>query len=107
MLAITEASLSLEVDRRQLAARRQSRPGAHGKARPPHVVGVLTVGALLVAAPAGHTGLLGRASRYVETVSYSITALLRVPPRRPWVATPEAPASSAHDWPPLRRHHDR
>jgi len=74
----------------------------HGKAGPPHILGVLTVVALLVAALAGLTGAFGRAASTVETVSYSLTVLLlmiptvtetltRVPPSRPWVSGPDAP----------------
>jgi uncharacterized membrane protein len=73
----------------------------HGTAGPPHVVGVITVLVLLVAIVAGKTRVFGRASAYVETVSYSTTVLLlmiptvtetltRVPPSAPWVASPEA-----------------
>jgi len=73
-----------------------------GTAGPPHVLGVLTVIVLGVAALAGRTRVFGRASAYVETVSYSATVFLlmiptvtetltRVPPGAPWVAGPEAP----------------
>jgi hypothetical protein len=37
------------------------------------VLGVITLVVLGVAAVAGHSNLFGRASRYVETVSYSAT----------------------------------
>ena len=74
----------------------------HGSAGPPHVLGVMTLVVLAVAALAGKTRVFGRASAYVETVSYSTTVLLlmiptvtetltRVPPSAPWVASPEAP----------------
>ena len=74
----------------------------HGTAGPPHVLGVLTVVVLVVAAVAGRTRVFGRASAYVETVAYSATVFLlmiptvtetltRVPPSAPWVAGPEAP----------------
>jgi hypothetical protein len=74
----------------------------HGKAGPPHVLGVLTVIALVAAALAGHTQVFGRLSAQVETVSYSLTVLLlliptvtetltRVPPSAPWVSSPDAP----------------
>jgi hypothetical protein len=73
-----------------------------GIVTPPFVLGVLTVVVLLVAALAGKTRAFGRASAYVETVSYSTTVLFmmiptvtetltRVPPSGPWVASPEAP----------------
>ncbi|HEX9187629.1 MAG TPA: hypothetical protein VGB87_11180 [Vicinamibacteria bacterium] len=78
----------------------------HGKAGPPHVLGVLTVIALLVAAAAGRTGVFGRAAGTIETVSYSLTVLLlmvptvtetltRVPPSRPWVKSPDSPVLRA------------
>lgn len=74
----------------------------HGSAGPPHVLGVLTLLVLALAAVAGKTRAFGRASAYVETVSYSLSVLLlmiptvtetltRVPPSAPWVASPEAP----------------
>lgn len=74
----------------------------HGSAGPPHVVGVLTLVALAVAAAAEKTAVFGRASAYVRTISYSTTVLLlmipavtetltRVPPSAPLVAGPEAP----------------
>lgn len=74
----------------------------HGRIGPPHILGVLILIALLVAAAAGRTSVFGRASRYVETISYSATVLLlmiptftetltRVPPSGPLVAGPEAP----------------
>lgn len=74
----------------------------HGSIGPPHIVGVIILIVLAVAALAGTTRVFGRASAYVETVSYSTTVLLlmiptvtetltRVPPSAPWVASPEAP----------------
>jgi Ca2+/Na+ antiporter len=39
----------------------------------PHVLGIVTLVVLVVAAVAGYTRLYGRASPYVETVSYSMT----------------------------------
>ncbi|MGH7305848.1 MAG: hypothetical protein ACRELZ_21395 [Candidatus Rokuibacteriota bacterium] len=74
------------------------RRGAIG---PPHILGVLTLATLAVAAIARKTGLFGRASAYVETISYSVTLLFlgistvtetltRVPPSAPLVAGPEA-----------------
>ena len=44
----------------------------HGKAGPPHILGVLTVVVLLVAALAGLTSVFGRAASAVETVSYRL-----------------------------------
>lgn len=43
---------------------------------PPHVLGVLTVIALAVGTVAGTTALFGRASRYIQTVSFTTTLLL-------------------------------
>ena len=73
-----------------------------GKIGPPHVLGVIVVITLVVAALAGATSVFGRFSLQVETVSYSLTVLLlmiptvtetltRVPPGAPWVASPDAP----------------
>ena len=45
----------------------------HGGFGAPHALGVLTLVVLGVAAVAGKTTVFGRASRYVETVSYSAT----------------------------------
>ncbi len=75
-----------------------SRRGAIG---PPHILGVLTLATFAVAAIARKTGVFGRLSAYVETVSYSVTLLFlgistvtetltRVPPSAPFVASPEA-----------------
>jgi hypothetical protein len=74
----------------------------HGRITPPHILGVLTVAVLALAAIAGRTRVFGRASVYVRAVSYSTTVLLlmiptvtetltRVPPGAPLVAGPEAP----------------
>jgi hypothetical protein len=73
-----------------------------GKLTPPHVLGWVTVAVLLLAALAGNTSVFGRASLAVETVCYSFSVLLiliptftetltRVPPRAPWVKSPNAP----------------
>jgi uncharacterized membrane protein len=75
-----------------------ARRGAIG---PPHILGVLTLATFAVAAIARKTGVFGRLSAYVETVSYSVTLLFlgistvtetltRVPPSAPFVASPEA-----------------
>jgi uncharacterized membrane protein len=75
----------------------------HGGFGPPHVLGVLTVLALAVGTVAGTTALFGRASRYVQAVSFTTTLLLfhmipgftesltRLPPSAPLAASPEAP----------------
>ena len=52
----------------------------HGGFGKPHVLGIITLIALAVAAVAGYTRLFGRASRYVETVSYSATFLFHLIP---------------------------
>jgi hypothetical protein len=51
----------------------------HGGFGKPHALGVITLLVLIVAALAGK-GLLGRASRYVEVVSYSATFLFHMIP---------------------------
>jgi hypothetical protein len=72
-----------------------------GRVTPPHVLGILILVALAVAA-AARPGLMGRASVYVRTLACSFTVLLlmiatftetltRVPPGAPLVASPEAP----------------
>ena len=74
----------------------------HGGFGKPHVLGVITLLVLLVAAVAGRSKLLGRASPYVETVSYSATFLFhlipaitetstRLPLGAPLLANAEAP----------------
>ena len=45
----------------------------HGVIGPPHVLGVITLAAFAVAAAASKTGVFGRFSAYVQTVSYSAT----------------------------------
>ena len=75
----------------------------HGGFGNAHVLGLVTLLVLGVAAVAGHSNLFGRASRYVETVGYSATvffhlipavteASTRLPPGSPLVANAEAPA---------------
>jgi hypothetical protein len=75
-----------------------ARRGAIG---PPHILGVLTLATFAVAAIARKTGVFGRLSAYVATVSYSVTLLFlgistvtetltRMPPSAPLVASPEA-----------------
>jgi uncharacterized membrane protein len=79
----------------------------HGGFGAPHALGIITLVVLGVAALAGRRpGLFGRASRYVETVSYSLTFFFhmipgvtetstRLPPGAPLVANREAPALQA------------
>lgn len=45
----------------------------HGGFGAPHALGVITLLVLIIAAVAGKTKVFGRASHYVETVSYSAT----------------------------------
>ena len=68
----------------------------------PHILGVVTLLVLAVAALAGRTQLFGRKSPYVETVAYSLSFFLhfipataesfvRLPVGAPLAATPEDP----------------
>ena len=52
----------------------------HGGFGPPHVLGIVTLLVLGVAAIAGRTSWFGRAAPYVETVSYSATLLFHMIP---------------------------
>lgn len=52
----------------------------HGGFGKPHVLGIVTLLVLFVATLAGRTALFGRASAYVETVSYSATFLFHMIP---------------------------
>lgn len=74
----------------------------HGGFGPPHVLAILTVLALGVGALAALTPVLGRASRYVATASFTITvlfhfipgfteSLVRLPPGKPFARSPEDP----------------
>ena len=78
----------------------------HGGFGKPHALGVLTLVALGVAAVAERTGLFGRGSAYVSTLSYSLTFFLhfipgatetftRLPAGNPVFSSPEAPALQA------------
>jgi uncharacterized membrane protein len=75
----------------------------HGGFGAPHALGVMTLLVLAVAAVAERTTLLGRASRYVATVSYSLTVFFhfipgttetftRVPVGAPLFSGPDDPA---------------
>ena len=75
----------------------------HGGFGKPHVLSIITLVVLGVAAAAGYSNLFGRASRYVETVSYTATFLFhlipgitetstRLPLGSPLVADADAPA---------------
>lgn len=78
----------------------------HGGFGKPHALGIVTLLVLLLAAVAGRTQVLGRASPYVETISYSATFLFhmipamtetstRLPLGAPLLANAEAPELKA------------
>jgi len=52
----------------------------HGGFGKPHVLGIITLVVLGVTAVAGYTNFFGRASRYIETVSYSLTFFFHMIP---------------------------
>lgn len=52
----------------------------HGGFGKPHTLGIITLVVLALAAVAGKTALFGRASRYVETVLYTMTFLFHMIP---------------------------
>jgi uncharacterized membrane protein len=52
----------------------------HGGFGKPHALGILTLVVLAIAAVAGRTALLGRASKYVETICYSTTFFFHMIP---------------------------
>lgn len=78
----------------------------HGGWGPPHVLAVLTLVALAVGTVAATSPLFGRASRYVQAISYSSTILFhmipgvtesstRLPPGAPLIASRESPILQA------------
>ena len=78
----------------------------HGGFGKPHVLGIITLVVLGVAALAARTSLFGRAAPYVETVSYSLTFFFhmipgvtetstRLPLGAPLLASAEAPELKA------------
>jgi uncharacterized membrane protein len=78
----------------------------HGGFGKPHALGIITLIVLGIAAVAGKTRYFGRASRAVETVSYSATVFFhmipalaegatRLPPGAPLFDNPEAPELQA------------
>jgi len=80
----------------------------HGGFGKPHALGIITLVALAVAGIAGYSRVFGRASRYVETVSYSATFFFhwipaiaetttRLPPGAPIFPNAEAPGLQAID----------
>lgn len=52
----------------------------HGGFGKPHALGIITLLVLGIASVAGNTKVLGRASAYVETLSYSITFVFHMIP---------------------------
>ena len=75
----------------------------HGGFGKPHALGVITLLVLALAALAARTTLFGRASRYVETISYTMTfffhlvpgfteTFTRLPTGAPLFANPDDPA---------------
>jgi uncharacterized membrane protein len=52
----------------------------HGGFGKPHILGIITLVVIGIAALAGYTSLLGRASKYVETVGYSLTFFFHMIP---------------------------
>ncbi|HSI46643.1 MAG TPA: hypothetical protein VLA61_00065 [Ideonella sp.] len=52
----------------------------HGGFGKPHALGIITLLVLALATVAGRTTLLGRSSRYVETISYSLTLFFHFVP---------------------------
>src|SRR5262245_6619602 len=52
----------------------------HGGFGKPHILGIITLAVLALAAIAGYTRLFGRLSPYVETVSYSATFFFHMIP---------------------------
>ena len=52
----------------------------HGGFGPPHMLGIITLVVLVIAWMAGRGRVFGRASRYVETVSYSATFFFHLIP---------------------------
>lgn len=78
----------------------------HGGFGKPHVLGIVTLLVLGIAAIAGYSNVFGRASRYVETISYSATFFFhmipaitetstRLPAGAPLVSGPDAPELQA------------
>lgn len=90
----------------------------HGTIGPPHILGLLTLVVLAVAAASEKTRRFGRASLNVKTVTYSMTVLFlmipavtetltRVPPSNPLVAGPDASILTLFKWPAARPVLDR
>ncbi len=75
----------------------------HGGFGKPHALGVITLLVISLAVAAGRTAPFGRASRYVETISYTMTfffhlipgfteTFTRLPAGAPLFASPDDPA---------------
>ena len=78
----------------------------HGGFGPPHALSILTLFAVALGSVAAISAPFGRASRYIQAISYSITMLFhmipgftetltRLPPSAPLVASAEAPIFQA------------
>jgi uncharacterized membrane protein len=78
----------------------------HGGFGKPHILGIITLIVLAVALVAGYSNLYGRASRYIETIAYSLTFFFhwiptitetatRLPAGAPWLSSPDAPQLQA------------
>jgi uncharacterized membrane protein len=74
----------------------------HGGFGKPHVLGIVTLVVLAIAATAGRTAVFGKLSKYVETIAYSATFFFhmipalaegttRLPPGAPLFDNQEAP----------------
>ena len=74
----------------------------HGGFGPQHILAILTLAALAIGTLAATSTFFGRASRYIQAISYSSTILFhlfpavtetltRFPPGNPWVASPYEP----------------
>jgi uncharacterized membrane protein len=77
----------------------------HGGFGKPHVLGIVTLVVLGVAFVAGYTHLYGRASRYIEAVSYSATFFFHMIPAITGTSTrlpPGAPLAANADVPGLQ-----
>lgn len=72
----------------------------HGGFGKPHALGIITLVVLVVAAGAGKTAFFGRASRYVETVSYSATFFFH------WIPTVVETSTRLPVGPPLVTNRD-
>jgi uncharacterized membrane protein len=74
----------------------------HGGFGKPHALGIITLVVLAIAAVAGKSQFFGKASRYIETVSYSLTVFFHMIPAIAESATPGAPAFDNPEAPELQ-----